>query len=808
MHFTFDTYTFFLRHLLINKRLNCLWLLLCFLGMMMSLPYPAQGINSAKLPYATAPFSDDDRQPGLIRGVITDQQTGETLIGVNILLEGTTTGTSSAADGSYRLEALPPGIYALRFSYVGYETFVRTDVIVRPGRATQLDISLQESAFDAEAITVQAGYFQRRNDQPVSSVSFNPEEIRRAPGGGQEVLRIVALLPSVASVGDTRQDILVRGGSVLENTYIVDNIPMPGIQHFRQQGGQSNGPIGIINTDLVADLSFQGGAFGASYGEALSSVTNITYREGSRNGLEGDVNFNMAGAGGTLEHGLAEGRGSLLLSARRSYLDLIADAINAGGAPRYSDAQLKAVYDLNDANRLSLINIYGSSQFRSRAGDAIDAGLDEIASVRNWQNTLGANLRTLWGTGFFTNTSLSWSVTGDETRTFRLREAEAGDLFLEDPEFALNAEAQLFALRSVSYRQLGRRAGIEFGTDVRHERTQFDYTLAQGFDRAGNVVPAFRRDTAVNGTLAAGFATLQLRPLSRLSVNAGLRADYTSYNSRTDWSPRASLRYALSSRWSASAGWGLYHQANPRFLLSQSGTNRTLANPRAMHWVAGLAYQITPETLITLEGYYKGYSRMPQLPGTTQNGDPGFVFDRAGSWLPELVSEGKGYARGVELLLQKKMADGFYGAVSASFFRTRYQDYRGNWQDRDFDIRYLFSVNGGWRPNNNYELSVRWSLQGGGPRTPFDETASATLGSGVLDMSRFNELRRPAFHALYVRADRRYFFRSTNLVTFIEIWNAYNRSNPDSYAWSSITNQETRINQFSILPVGGVSFEF
>lgn len=775
--------------------------LIFFWVMMMFCSHLVYGSNPALA-------ADDDRLPGSVRGVITDQQTGEALIGVNILIEGSTSGTSSAVDGSFRIEALPAGIYALRFSYVGYETFIRTDVVVRPGRATQLDIRLQESAFAADAVIVQAGFFQQRSTQPVSSVSFNPEEIRRAPGGGQEALRVVALLPSVATVGDSRQDILVRGGSVLENAFIVDNIPMPGIQHFRQQGGQTNGPIGIINTDLVSDLTFEGGAFGASHGQALSSVTTLSYREGSRNGLQGDVNFNMAGAGGTIEHGLAGGSGSFLLSARRSYLDLIADAINTGGAPRYSDAQFKAVYDLNETNRLSVINIYGSSQFRSRADDAIDAGVDEIARVNNWQNTLGANIRTLWSAGFFTNTSLSWSVTGDETRSFRLREAATGGVFREDPEFSLNADAQLFALRSVSYKQLGSRAGIEFGTDVRHERAQFDYALAQGFDRAGNPIPAFVRDTQLNGILAAGFATLQFRPFARLSVNAGLRADYSSYNNSTDLAPRTSARYELNSRWRLNAGWGVFHQVNPRFLLSQSDTNQKLANPRATHYIAGLEYQLRPETLVTLEAYHKAYTRMPQLAAGTVNGDPGWAFDQAGSWQPGLAAEGKGYARGIELLLQKKMADGFYGAVSASFFRTRYEDFTGSWQDRDFDIRYLFSVNGGWRPNDRLELSARWSFQGGGPRTPFDEQVSAAAGSGILDFTRFNELRRPAFHALYVRADRRYFFRSTNLVTFVEVWNAYNRSNVDSYSWSSITQQETRINQFSILPVGGVSFEF
>lgn len=755
-------------------------------------------------------------QQGSIHGSVVDSRDGQALIGVNITFknrdeEAAPQGTTTDISGEFRLDELPAGIYTLQFSYVGYEAATRTDIVVRPGRRSSLEVRMRETVFTSDELLVTAGYFESRYDQPVSAVQFNPEEIRRAPGGGQEVLRIVNMLPSVASVGDTRQDILVRGGSPLENGFYVDNIPMPGIQHFRQQSGRTNGPIGIINTDLVSELDFRGGGFGASYGGAMSSVMDISYREGSREGFKGDVNFNMAGAGGTLEHGLAGGKGSLLISGRRSYLDLIADAINAGGAPRTADAQLKAVYELHPQHRLSFLNIYASNSFSSTVEQALEDNIDSAFDTQKWQNTAGFNLRTLWGPEqrIYTNTSVSWSVVEDDTRSTGITKENDGNI-LEEPEFALESLEQMWALRSVSFARLNRSLGLEFGTDLRYENLAFNYFIAGGADRAGQPRPDFNRDTSLNGLLAGGFTSLQLQPefARRLTLNTGLRLDYSGYNDEVDLSPRVSARYELSANLSANAAWGIFHQVNPRFLLSQSRQNRNLENPRATHYVAGLEYRLRPELMLSLEAYHKQYSRMPERSNAQPGDDPGWIFDNAGAYNPALNAGAEGWARGVELLLQKKMADGFYGSVSAAYFRSGYDDFAGISRDRDFDIRYLFSVNGGYRPNDSWELSARWSWQGGPPRTPFDREASVQQDTGVLDLSQFNADRMRAFHALYVRFDRRFFFQRSNIVTFLEVWNAYNRSNVDSYEWSSVNREETTINQFSILPVGGLTFEF
>ncbi|MDI6402101.1 TonB-dependent receptor, partial [Balneolaceae bacterium ANBcel3] len=753
---------------------------------------------------------------GTLVGSVEDRQTAEPLTGVHIVLqngkiedgeddsaersEESFMGVASGIDGRFTLEGIPAGIYVVKVTSLGYETALFTDVVIRPARETRLTIRLNETIYEGNELVVRSGFFQRRDDQPVSYTTFNPEEIRRAPGGGQEVARMIELLPSVASDGEMSQDLMVRGGSPIENVFIIDNIPMPGIQHFRMQNGRSNGPIGIINTDLVSEIEFQSGGFGAMYGNGMSSVTNIRYREGTRSGFNGDVMMSMAGFGGTVEHGLSDGRGSVFVSGRRSYLDLLAEAINAGGAPRYSDIQAKMVYDIHPAHQITFLNIAGSGTFSSDEDDALDSGVDETYHVRMDQNTTGINLRTLWSRNLFSNTSVSWSVSREESDIF--------DMVREDYSHKMEYTQHMFTVRNVSSWQVSQGVRIQFGTDLKYESGQYDYYSSPTLSLSGRDIPEVRRDLTLSGFLGSGFISAGIRPVQRAHINVGLRADYTGYNEDLDLSPRVSMRYQLTSRWALSGAWGVFRQQNNRYLMSQSESNQKLVNPKAIHYVAGIEYLLTPETLVSLEVFEKRYRNMPQLPAGTENGYPGWVFDNTYGYFVDLESDGIGWARGIEFFLQKKLARGFYGAISASGFRTRYRDFQGAWHDRKYDIQYMFAVNGGYRPNNRREVSARWSYQGGNPYTPFDVEASIMAGSGLYDMTHFNDSRTRAFHALYVRYDRRFFYSRTNLVTFIELWNAYNRQNEFRYYWSTV-DQETKVtNQFSIIPVGGVRFEF
>lgn len=142
---------------------------------------------------------------------------------------------------------------------------------------------------------VTAGFFESSERQPVSSVSFNNEEIRRSPSAGGEISRVLQALPGVASTDETSQDILVRGGSPNEVSFYIDNIVIPSIKHFQEQNGTSNGPIGIVNTELVRKIEFSTGGFGVQYGYVMSGVGEIAYRDANRKPVLGNVDMSMAG---------------------------------------------------------------------------------------------------------------------------------------------------------------------------------------------------------------------------------------------------------------------------------------------------------------------------------------------------------------------------------------------------------------------------------------------------------------------------------------------------------------------------------
>ncbi|MCB0278935.1 MAG: TonB-dependent receptor, partial [Calditrichaeota bacterium] len=295
------------------------------------------------------------QQSGSISGYVSDKSTKEKLVGVNISVIDSQNGSTTDENGFFRIENLRAAAYKLKFEYLGYQVYIQPDIIVKPARETELTVQLVEDVFSGEAVEVTASFYESALIEPIRVVSFSPEEIRRSPGAGGELSRILGAMPSVATRGEDSQDIIVRGGSPLENFFMIDNIPVPSIRHFESATGHSNGPIGLINTALVHDVKFSAGGFGAQYGGYLSSVTDIEYREGNRESLNGEFGLDFTGFNGIIEGPFDQKNGSFFISARRSYLDVIADAIGESGAPRFEDVQGKVVYNINDNSKLILL---------------------------------------------------------------------------------------------------------------------------------------------------------------------------------------------------------------------------------------------------------------------------------------------------------------------------------------------------------------------------------------------------------------------------------------------------------------------
>ncbi len=132
----------------------------------------------------------------------------------------------------------------------------------------------------------------------------------------------------------------------------------------------------------------------------------------------------------------------------------------------------------------------------------------------------------------------------------------------------------------------------------------------------------------------------------------------------------------------------------------------------------------------------------------------------------------------------------------------------GVWRDRVYDNRWIFSVIGGYKPDQDWEYSIRWTYAGGGPYTPFDQQASTAANIGIIDQSRINAERYPDYHSLNLRVDRKFYFSSNMLDIYLSVWNAYNRKNVAGYFWNATENRQDTQYQWTVLPVLGVEYEF
>jgi hypothetical protein len=743
---------------------------------------------------------------GTVKGRVYNEETKEPIGGVNIILLNTNLGAASDENGNFTIHGVAIGNYNVSFHHIGYQELIRPDVIVRPNRITFLNVGLNSSVLEGQEVTVSAGYFQKEETAPVSVASLNAEEIRRSPGSAADISRVLSVLPSVARVADNVNDLMVRGGSPIENGFFVDNIQIPNINHFPSIGS-TGGPIGVLNVDFIDDATFYTGGFSAAYGDRLSSITDIRFRDGNKDEMDAQLDMDMAGFGGVLEGPLPGRQGSWMLSARKSYLDLLVEAIGTGVAPRYGDVQGKVSYDIDPYNKLTLLDIYANNRIHTNRDESIDTENPNYGGFKGQQNTCGLNWRCLWGENGYSNTALSYAL---QLSNDHWLNAKTNALLVENDSY----EGSI-SLRNTNFYALNNNNKLEFGLNITNERADYNYFLSAdtfyyaietGIDTLiKQTIDLKQSFSAFKGGLYVNYIWT---PFDRITTTVGMRGDYYSYNQKYQFSPRLSTTFRLNNLLTVNAATGLFYQNLPLYLLTQSDENKKLKVPYAIHYIVGLDYLLTIDTKLTVELYDKEYRDFP----LTRDNPTLFVVDdgRALNYFRNynLIDGGKAYSRGMELLIQKKLARDFYGLFSASYFRCRYRDLLGQWRNRIYDNQYLCSIIGGYKPNNRWEFSLRWNYAGGVPYTPLDIESLSTTGNGIVYTDKINSKRFPDYHSLNIRFDRRFNFQKSNIVLFLSLWNVYNRKNVSMYYWNEIDNKQDAIYQWSFMPIGGFEWEF
>ncbi len=758
------------------------------------------------------------QEKGTIQGKVIDARTKEALLGANVVVMDTQLGSSTDLDGKFFIRNVPVGTYRLRFDFIGYDAIIKTDIVVKTSKPAEINVEMTEQALEGEEVTVTAGYFVEEQKIQPSTIGLSREEIRRFPGGFEDVVRTVSTLPGVAiNAAGGRNDLLVRGGGPSENLYIVNNIEIPNINHFSTQGSGS-GSLSFINLDLVEDVTFSTGGFGAQYGDKMSSVLSLRLLESQSKGLETKMTVSATQYGINLQTPVFD-KGNFIFSARKSYLDLIFKASGLPFVPVYTDFNVIGQYDFSPVDKLFIIGL--------SAIDRVDRDLDTeqnrvfnagLMDNSQYQGITGANYRRLLSNGYL---DLTLNVNLARYRFNQIDEFEREYFRSESDEWEFNGKLQHYWVMS---KTAGLRSGIAVKNFVNASTTAFGDTI---YDRNGNRLPVaelgVNPNTVINanGQKYSGFMELDWLLFPNLNLNIGVRSDYYNFiNSPLYVAPRISLKYNLNEINSLRFSTGIYYQS-PSYVWVVNPVNKDLKALRNQMSVIGWDYFLRADLRFSVEGFYKNYRDLPTgtIPGVndhivitnTGTGYGGREDDFQSFGFFPMSSAGKGRAYGMEFLLQKKYSEiPLYGLLSFSYNKTEVTALDGNTYPGQYDQRIIFNLSGGYILNSRWEFAAKFRYFTGIPYTPVYRPDENPLQTGVIQNvpAEYLASRLEAGHHLDIRIDRYFSLGNRTLILYLDIQNIYNYKIPQRPRYDFWTQEIVRNSQLGILPSIGVSLEF
>ena len=767
-----------------------------------------------------------------VKGTVIDKSSRQPLEFINVMIVGLNKGGVTDAEGKFSIEQVPPGIYRLQASAIGYKT-VTTPEYILSTRDLHIQIEMEENQTELEGVTITASPFRRDIESPVSLRIIGLQEIEKSPGANRDISRIVQSYPGVTfSPIGYRNDLIVRGGSPSENRFYLDGVEIPNINHFSTQGA-SGGPVGILNADLIREVNFYTGAFPTDKGNALSSVLDFKLRDGDmeRNSVKATLGASEVSLA---SNGHLGKKTSYLVSVRQSYLQFLFDMLGLPFLPTFTDAQFKLKTRFDAQNELTVLGLGGIDKMKlnTKADDEDNEYiLSYLPKIQQETFTLGAVYRHYAGAhvqsviashSYLNNRNTKYRQNDEsnpDNLTLRLRSTEQNTQFrLENSSSFRNWKVTVGA--NLDYSQYSNTTFQKVYTD--HAQT-FDYHTYLDIMRWGL------------------FGTINYTSIDeRFTASLGLRADANNYSAAmkdmTDQlSPRLSLSYQLTEHWSLSGNAGLYYQLPPYTALGFKNNNGLYANKYALRYMQvsqgsiGINWRKGDTFEVSLEGFYKDYDKIPLsvadgIPLTCKGNDYGVIGNEL------LTSTAQGRSYGAELLLKWLIAKKLNLASSFTLFKSEYRNNKeSEYIASAWDNRFIFNLRGTYNLPRHWSVGMKVSCIGGAPYTPYDADKSSLVtawnaqGKPYYDYTRYNEERLPAFTQVDIRIDKTFYLKRCMLGFYIDLQNIAGSKlkqadvlmstgvikNPDApIAEQRYVMKSVKQESGTLLPTLGITFEY
>ena len=766
-----------------------------------------------------------------IKGVVIDKSTRQPLEFVNVLVVGLGIGASTDANGNFLITQVPPGIYRLQASFLGYKTELTPEY--RVNHVTPyVQIELEEENASLNEVVVTASPFQKVPESPVSLRVIGLQEIEKAPGANRDISKVVQNYPGVAfSPIGYRNDLIVRGGGPSENRFYLDGVEIPNINHFSTQGA-SGGPVGLIDADLIRSVKFYSGAFPADKGNALSSVLDFSLRDGDmeRNSLKATLGASEVSLS---SNGHIGNKTSYLVSVRQSYLQALFKILGLPFLPAYTDASFKIKTRFDSHNELTLLGLGGIDRMKLNLGiEGEDAEymLSYLPEINQETYTVGGVYRH-YSQRHVQSIVLSQSYLNNRNVKYRDND-ESSEENLTLRLGSIEQETKLRMENTSSWSVWKVKAGFDLNYS-RYKSNEYRKVFT-------NALREYDYHTDLSlwrwGMLASvDYAA----PDKSFTASMGVRTDGNNYSDKMKelWrqlSPRLSVSYRLIEGLTLSGHVGLYYQLPSYTALGFKGEEGEYVN-RHLDYISvsqeslGLSWTPNENMELSVEGFYKLYGHMPfslsdQIPLSCKGNDYGTIGNEA------LSSEAKGRSYGVELMFKWLLAQKLNLSSSLTIFKSEFKDgEQGSYVPSAWDNRFILNMSGTYNFPKHWSLGAKVSCIGGSPYTPYDVEKSSLVeawnvqGRAYYDYSRYNQERLPVFGQLDVRVDKTFYLKKCMLGFYLDIQNitASKLRQPDALmSTGQIENPSAPLSEQryvmksirqesgTLLPTLGITFEY
>ena len=719
---------------------------------------------------------------GTLRGVVSDSSNGEALAFGNIYIKELNIGASTDIHGYYVITSIPAGkTYTAIVSFIGYRR-KEIDFVIQPGRVTELNVELSTTSVELEAVQKVANYEVEKNETDVGLQRITTVELESLPKGVEtDILRSLQYMPGVQTTGDVSAKFYVRGGASNQNLVLLDGVPIYNPFH-------ALGLFSTIDPDITNNLEFYKGGFSAEYGGRLSSVVSINTKDGNSNRFSGKFSSSFLTAKALVEGPIPHG--SFIVSGRKSYsADILKKFLNNNNVPaEFYDLAFKLNYANPEIVEGGKITAQG---FFSR--DDIISPSEFTEDYRLSNNLFGFKWFQVGDVPLFFEIGVSVSNFNGELipklSGVRSKKNELTDVGLEmDFTYIFDSKDE-----------------IALGLHIHDIQTKLFLE-----NSLGNI-----SDIGGKGTLISFYAKYKFLQYENLGIDIGNRFNLTRLTGTEDakymFEPRLSLTYRLHPQLALKAAAGIYQQELTT--LSDDNELLTVFEPwlitpsyiepaRAVHYIAGLDFDITSDLFLSIENYYKSINSLPLLnEGKLFPSDPDFI-------------SGKGEAYGTEIML-KYQTD----FITFNVSYTRSWAYKIDGDKRyypKYDQRNAGNVMIDLNFGKGWKMSSVWVYNSG---LPF------TQRTGFIDYNSFSDYfspwtysyeknvdplfatknlgRLPDYHRLDLSLTKIFDLYYFKIHAAVSIINVYNRANIFYFK----TDTGERVNMLPIIPTATIKVE-